>query len=100
MEKKYDLGNIIQPNVELHQAEEEKPNGLVVGNDPKTAFLTELKELLIKYNVEIDAYGDNYGDFGIGFNFADDSIWYTNDWSERTNFQFPITPSNIFDYDK
>lgn len=76
------------------------PDSLVLFDDKKTAFLTEMKELLTKYNVEIDAYGTDYGDFGVGFKIGDDIIWYSNDWLDQTEFPFPITPSNIFDYDK
>lgn len=66
--------------------------------DKKTAFLTELKELLIKYDVTINSYGEDCG-HGFGFKFGDDEIWYSNDWIVKTDFTFPITPSNIFDYD-
>lgn len=94
MESKYDLSNILQHNVELHQAEEEEPNGLVVGNDPKTAFLTELKELMERYQVS------SIGDWE-----DEDATWEPkeiqfNDGSKIQFFSSCITPSNIFDYDK
>lgn len=88
MESKYDLGNILQPNVELHQAKKEEPNGLVVGNDPKTAFLTELKELMDVYDVKI-RQDSNFGIMSIYI--GDEELKYKEE---------VITPSNIFDYDK
>lgn len=113
MESKYDLGNILQPNVELHQAEEEEPNGLVVSIDQKIAFLSELKELLIKYDAKIT------WNFGIR-KLDEDGLWQfqlspmlrLKVGNEKINYtgkyvydatqlsSFDITPSNIFDYDK
>lgn len=69
-------------------------------DDRKTAFLQELKALLTKYNAEIDAYGGKNGDYGMRFNLGDFDIWYTHDSLDGTDFSFPITPENIFDYDK
>lgn len=97
MEKKYDLGNILQPNVELHQAEEEEPNGLVVGNDPKTAFLTELKELLTKSNADVFAYQSDFEEVTLAFNIGNDAIEYGYGKGDNS---VKVTPSNIFDYDK
>ena len=72
--------------------------------DKKTAFLTELKELLEKYGVEIDINSTN-GDEeeGIMFLFGKEYISYTSrpfNPNKLKEFIFPITPSNIFDYDK
>lgn len=73
-------------------------------DDPKTAFLTELKALLEKYGVEIDINSTN-GDEeeGIIFLFGKEYISYTSrpfNPNKLKEFIFPITPSNIFDYDK
>lgn len=72
--------------------------------DKKTAFLTELKALLEKYGVEIDINSTN-GDEeeGIIFLFGKEYISYTSrpfNPNKLKEFIFPITPSNIFDYDK
>lgn len=72
--------------------------------DKKTAFLTELKALLEKYGVEI-AINSTNGDEeeGIMFLFGKEYISYTSrpfNPNKLKEFIFPITPSNIFDYDK
>lgn len=72
--------------------------------DKKTAFLTELKELMEKYGVEI-AINSTNGDEeeGIMFLLGKEYISYTSrpfNPNKLKEFIFPITPSNIFDYDK
>lgn len=56
--------------------------------DPTTAFLTELQNLLRKYNAEI--YGD-YIDECVGIVIGNKDIRYSN---------MSLTPDNIFDYEK
>ena len=62
--------------------------------DPKTAFLTELKELLEKYDASI--YAGGYDADGIGLNIGSDNVYYTTNY----NFGDYITASNIMDFDK
>ena len=59
--------------------------------DKKTAFLTELKELMEKYGVKAMQDSGMYEIEGMEILFEDDS---------RILFPSDITPSNIFDYDK
>lgn len=66
-------------------------------DDPKTAFLTELKELLTKYNAEIFAYQPDFEEVTLAFYIGDDAIEYGS--GEDTS-EVKVTPSNIFDYDK
>lgn len=67
---------------------------LVESFDKKTAFLTELKELMEKYQVS------SIGDWE-----DEDATWEPkeirfNDGSKIQFFSSCITPSNIFNYDK
>ena len=71
--------------------------------DPKTAFLTELKELMEKYDAKIDIPLLDYDTLG----FPDVNVEITLGEAEsQINICYPcmkeksITPSNIFDYDK
>lgn len=61
-----------------------------IGNQlPKTAFLTELKELMEKYDAE---FGD-YEGYRVHFKIGNEYIgWDT--------LEGDVTPENIFDYDK
>ena len=57
--------------------------------DEKTAFLTELKELMERYQAE---FGD-YEGYRVHFKIGDEYVgWDTSEGD--------VTPSNIFDYDK
>lgn len=73
---------------------------LVASSDPKTAFLTELKELLEKYDVEIIAHigEDNTTN-------KDKPLIYIQIRGEVLNYErgcdyCDITANNIMDYDK
>lgn len=57
-------------------------------DDPKTAFLTELKALLEKYDAE---FGD-YEGYRIHFKIGNEYIGWDTVESD-------VTPENIFDYD-
>ena len=64
-------------------------------DDPKTAFLTELKALLEKYDAQIRDYEEYCVEIRIGNEWLS---WYSK---EKISGQGEgITPSNIFDYDK
>ena len=71
--------------------------------DPKTAFLTELSELLRKYDAKIDLGfaghdGENpYINIALGDNA--DIEWTDSDFYNR-DFRFPLTADNVFNYDK
>lgn len=79
--------------------------------DKKTAFLTELKELLTKYDADI-TMGFRVKDRVVGVIFEVDNqqLYYPAKIEEedldpsiiyqRLKTNYPITPSNIFDYDK
>lgn len=64
--------------------------------DKKTAFLTELKELLERYDAYVTDGKDISGKNLIHFGFCNEDITYAAD----ENGLLVITPSNIFDYDK
>lgn len=64
--------------------------------DKKTAFLTELKELMERYDAYITDGKDISGKNLIHFGFSNEDITYTTD----ENGLLVITPSNIFDYSK
>lgn len=57
--------------------------------NPKTAFLTELKELMERYQAE---FGD-YEGYRVHFKIGNEYVGWDTSEGE-------ITPSNIFDYDK
>lgn len=61
-------------------------------DDPKTAFLTELKDLMEKYGVEISLIWPSVKT--MQFKSKDFAIHY------ELSATVPITPENIFDYDK
>lgn len=71
--------------------------------DPKTAFLTELAELLRKYDAKIDLGfaghdGENpYINITLGNN--GDVEWTDSDFYNK-DFRFPLTADNVFNYDK
>lgn len=68
---------------------------LVESFDPKTAFLQDLKELLIKYDAQIRDYEEYCVEIRIGDEWLS---WYNK---EKISGQSEgISPSNIFDYDK
>lgn len=72
-------------------------------HDPKTAFLTELSELLRKYDAKIDLGfaghdGENpYINITLGNN--GDVEWTDSDFYNK-DFRFPLTADNVFNYDK
>lgn len=64
-------------------------------DDPKTAFLTELKELLEKYDAQIKDYEEYRVDIRIG------NEWLS--WTDKSKISGQgngINADNIFDYDK
>lgn len=63
--------------------------------DPKTAFLSELKELLKKYGASIYDY-ERYK-LIIDFDNGDSVSWY---WGDKPIRECALTPDNIMDYDK
>lgn len=66
--------------------------------DPKTAFLSELKELLERYNAKLNAWGDEtYTTICIAV--GDVELYYSYDHYKGGN-SFPLTPDNIMDYEK
>ena len=75
---------------------------LVEAYDPKTAFLTELKGLLEKYDAKISAYPSGWdGETDICFTVGDIDISYSDDNPIFKDKNFSeITPDNIMDYDK
>lgn len=69
--------------------------------DPKTAFLTEMQSLLRKYDAKIHVWAGDDGDKVLIFELKDNiDICYPNEWLNDYKFEFPITPDNIFNYDK
>lgn len=70
--------------------------------DPKTAFLSELKGLLEKYDAEISAYAVGYdGELDITFNIGNVEILYSeNNPIFKGHSVHSITADNIMDYDK
>lgn len=68
--------------------------------DPKTAFLSELKELLAKYDAEIYPYSDGWdGETGLSFNLGGkDKIDYPEEVLSKIGYV--IAADNIMDYDK
>lgn len=90
-----DCGSIyVKKYVEAHVTDDEIE---LVEQDKKTAFLTELKELLIKYDAEIFAYQSDFEEVTLALNIGDDAIEYGYGKDDNS---IKITPSNIFDYDK
>lgn len=69
---------------------------------PKTAFLSELKGLLEKYDAEISAYAVGYdGELDITFNIGNVEILYSeNNPIFKGHSVHSITADNIMDYDK
>ncbi len=63
--------------------------------DSKTAFLSELKELLEKYDAKIEAYSDNIEPVTMEIHIGCTSI----EFGESSNF-VRIGYDNIMDYDK
>lgn len=63
--------------------------------DRKTAFLSELKELLKKYGANIYDY-EQYK-LIIDFDNGDSVSWY---WGNKPIRECALTPDNIMDYDK
>lgn len=63
--------------------------------DSKTAFLSELKELLEKYDAKIEAYSDNIEPVIMEIHIGGTSI----EFGESSNF-LRIGYDNIMDYDK
>ena len=68
---------------------------LVGPYDPKTDFLSELKELLAKYGACIYDY-EQYK-LIIDFDNGDSVSWY---WGNKPIRECALTPDNIMDYDK
>lgn len=71
-------------------------------HDPKTAFLTELKGLLEKYDAKIGAYPAGWdGEIDICFSVGDEEVMYSD---ENPIFKgsdvCEITADNLMDYDK
>ena len=96
-----DCGSIyVKKYVEAHVTDDEIE--LVEPFDPKTACIMELKELMERYQVEIDCGGEDViCNKWLKFIFPDTEITYDNEIRRNHKcFPFPITPSNIFDYDK
>lgn len=65
--------------------------------DAKTAFLTELTELLRKYNANIEPTGYEIEGLYIGINNNKDGVYYKMDEYSPIH---ELTPDNIFDYEK
>ena len=72
-------------------------------DDPKTAFLTELSELLRKYDAKIDAgcmgYDSDNPYINIALGDNGDVEWTDSDFYNK-DFRFPLTADNVFNYDK
>ena len=71
--------------------------------DPKTAFLTELSELLRKYDAKIDAgcmgYDSDNPYINIALGDNADIEWTDSDFYNK-DFRFPLTADNVLNYDK
>lgn len=68
---------------------------LVESYNPKTAFLSELKALLEKYNASIYDY-EQYK-LCVDFDNGDSISWY---WGNKTPQKSMLTADNIMDYEK
>lgn len=68
----------------------------LVEQDTKTAFLTELKELMERYNAMITVMRPTQGNPILALESEDFKLFYTTQPCTYTS----ITPSNIFDYDR
>ena len=84
---------------------------LVEPFDKKTSFLTELKELLTRYDADITmGFCAKDRVAGVIFEVDNQQLYYPAKIEEedpdpsiiyqRLKTNYPITPSNIFDYDK
>lgn len=74
----------------------------ITPSDPKTAFLSELKGLLEKYDAKISAYSAGYdGELDLTFNVGDIEVLYSD---ENPIFKghsvHTVTSDNIMNYDK
>lgn len=68
--------------------------------DPKTAFLTELKELLARYNASLGASSFDPLRLSLDVYIGDDCVVsYDMDY-DREGYKGYITADNIIDYDK
>lgn len=70
--------------------------------DPKTAFLSELKGLLEKYDAKISAYSVGYdGELDLTFDVGNCEVLYSEDNPIfKGHSVHTITADNIMDYDK
>lgn len=104
---KGDCGTIVTVDRDFYTVNLDSPEQIYVHSsdiervepiDPKTAFLSELKELLEKYNAEIEYHmgGDDKSDYSEYYAITIGGDRLTYDSCEGTS----ITADNIMDYDK